>query len=875
MILVAFATILVVCISPAMASVLTCDCDDICVNETGWWRDGGVWNGCGTMPIRAAVNAAAAGETICVAAGDYNENVDVNKQLTLQGAGETTVTAVDSNDHVFYVTADYVNISGFNVSGATRYGKAGIYLTGADHCNISENTASNNYYGIYMASSSDNTLLNNTMSGNDYNFGVGGLSLPHYEQNIDPSNTVDGKPIYYRVGQQDESIPLDAGYVGIVGGANITVANLTLTNNGQGVLFAYTENSRIENIISESNYHGINLYFSSNNTLLNNTADLNTYGIYLYSSSNYNKLLNNTADSNKHGIYLYSSNYNTLFDNTASNNENGIYLYPLSNYNTLFNNTASNNENGIYMRSSSDNTLLNNTASNNENGIYMRSSSDNTLLNNIASNNDHGIYLYSSSNYNTLLNNTVSDNGNWDIYVEDSSSTFTGSNLNGTTVSFTYSGDVALKGVGSPDVDPFGMHNVSKFINATSQSAGAWLYLNFSYSDSDLTANIVESSLTVWRHNGTVWTKDGWGDGQYTDAAGNVVGVNITSFSVFAPMGVLPLQCINVSPGLPQTLNINDSKYFIARGYDRDGAEISEYFAFEWDISDECIGSLIPVNDTATNFTADCVGITHLTASNGGVTSDPVQVTVNAGTDTTNVTNKKTLKAKSGGAAATGNFKNNVSGWISVTARGNATHARSSWGLGWGCKAVSGVTVNVSDDIRRALAAGNGTIRIEICYNETTLNALGINANTLAIWKYNSTTEKWMKQPSTRSGKCVYVDADHLCLYGLFGSKAVSSRGGGGSRKGTYSPEWSGTPVPAVTAKKAPAASSARTATEAPPGKRVTSDAKKKPAASRTSVPAAEGTVAEAATKDAPGFTAIFMVAGMLAVAYVMMWRRD
>ena len=37
--------------------------------------------------IQAAINAAAAGDTILVQSGTYNENVDVNKQLTLQGVG--------------------------------------------------------------------------------------------------------------------------------------------------------------------------------------------------------------------------------------------------------------------------------------------------------------------------------------------------------------------------------------------------------------------------------------------------------------------------------------------------------------------------------------------------------------------------------------------------------------------------------------------------------------------------------------------------------------------------------------------------------------------------------------------------------------------
>jgi PGF-CTERM protein len=48
----------------------------------------------------------------------------------------------------------------------------------------------------------------------------------------------------------------------------------------------------------------------------------------------------------------------------------------------------------------------------------------------------------------------------------------------------------------------------------------------------------------------------------------------------------------------------------------------------------------------------------------------------------------------------------------------------------------------------------------------------------------------------------------------------------------------------------------------------------KKTAAVKATAPAAEGTTAEDAKKDAPGFTAVFAAAGMLAVAYAMMRRR-
>ena len=62
------------------------------VNESGWWREGGAFNVSGT-PISAAVGAAAAGDSIYVGGGRYDENVDVDTaRLTLEGEGADVVT---------------------------------------------------------------------------------------------------------------------------------------------------------------------------------------------------------------------------------------------------------------------------------------------------------------------------------------------------------------------------------------------------------------------------------------------------------------------------------------------------------------------------------------------------------------------------------------------------------------------------------------------------------------------------------------------------------------------------------------------------------------------------------------------------------------
>ena len=105
--------------------------------------------------IQEGVDDAADGDTVVVYAGEYCENVDVNKSIKLRGEGADVVTVQSKRigDRVFDVTADYVNIGGFTVTGATGYRAAGIYLNHTNHCTTYSNNASNNTDGIYLEDS--------------------------------------------------------------------------------------------------------------------------------------------------------------------------------------------------------------------------------------------------------------------------------------------------------------------------------------------------------------------------------------------------------------------------------------------------------------------------------------------------------------------------------------------------------------------------------------------------------------------------------------------------------------------------------------------------------------------------------------------------
>nr|QNO55772.1 hypothetical protein DIJDKDOB_00003 [Methanosarcinales archaeon ANME-1 ERB7] len=339
------------------------------------------------------------------------------------------------------------SITGNNASSNSDYG---IFLSGSSNNNsiTGNNASSNYYYGISLSGSSNNNLTQNKMNGNIYNFYISGDMDAHYNNSIDTSNTVDGRPIYYVKDEKDQTYEgnINAGFFAAISCDNITVKNLELSNNFVGILFWKTDNSLIQNLTTRSNDKGISLQYSSNNSITGNNASLNTYhGISLSGSSNNNSITGNNASSNYYyGISLSGSSNNSITGNNASSNYAGIYLYRSSN-NNITGNNASSNYAGIYLYRSSNNNITGNNASSNSNhGIYLyRSSNNNITGNNASSNSNHGIYLSGSSNNSITGNNASSNYDGFSLY-SSSYNNITGNNAS----SNTYHG-ISLYGSGN------------------------------------------------------------------------------------------------------------------------------------------------------------------------------------------------------------------------------------------------------------------------------------------------------------------------------------------------------------------------------------------------------------------------------------------
>jgi parallel beta-helix repeat protein len=285
----------------------------------------------------------------------YSNNVTSNnyRGILLDGSSNNTVLEnnVENNGY------DFLDIG------------YGIWLSGCLNNTLSGNNVTNNDYGIYLDFSPSNILRENVMVGNGYNFGVWG----GFRNDVDSSNTVDGKAIYYWINTRDVTVPLDAGFVALVNCTNITVQDLSLTNNCYGILLVETTNSKIiQNNVTANYQKGIWLYESSNNLIVGNNVT--------------------NADT---GIWLYDSGYNTISGNKIANTVNGIYLYSGStSHNSVFgNNVAESTENGIKLGDTRYNSIRGNKITDNYNGIYLSRSYNNSIIGNNIANNSDGLYL--------------------------------------------------------------------------------------------------------------------------------------------------------------------------------------------------------------------------------------------------------------------------------------------------------------------------------------------------------------------------------------------------------------------------------------------------------------------------------------------------
>jgi parallel beta-helix repeat protein len=372
--------------------------------------------------IQDGIEAVNANGTVYVASGTYYEYLQIDKPLNLTGELNTsTVIQGVHQDTVVRVGPDGggTAISGFTVQDSgPLWPDAGILVDIADQVSISDNIVKNNFIGVHLSDSSNDSVENNKIENNDC-CGIGIYCWTESSQNI-------------LISRNDLN---DNAGSGIIFGSNtyVTSSHHTIidndirNNDDKGIHAERLKESLFEeNVFVGNKFGGIRFEnYALQNTIRGNFIyNDGTTGVYLFEHCGGNTIEDNSFSNNSNGLNLYRNcSNNTIHGNSFYNTAfDGIRVVDYCNWNIISNNNIQYSEwsSGIALRNVKYNEIVDNEIFYcDDSGIELGEASNHNTIsrNHIHHNHWQGILL-DRADHNIISENTFEDNNPYGVYMD-------------------------------------------------------------------------------------------------------------------------------------------------------------------------------------------------------------------------------------------------------------------------------------------------------------------------------------------------------------------------------------------------------------------------------------------------------------------------
>lgn len=269
----------------------------------------------------------------CTLESDLNKPIVISSDnVTLDGSGHKILGSGESLLPGQSVSAGSAGVFIKGRSGVTVKNLlvenffAGIATQSSTNTTVESNTVKNNQYGIWVEGSVDPILNNNvveqnqsfgiyfllksvraTLTGNEMNnngkdlYLYGTLTLGGVGHEIDESNIVNGKKVFYFENLQDEIFnKMDMGVFYCVSCLNVIVKNTIIENKNENSIYLLnTDNSVFENLSVSGGSFGIRIVNSHNNTFTGSDLSGNLVAVVLKSGSSGNSFYRNNFYNNE------------------------------------------------------------------------------------------------------------------------------------------------------------------------------------------------------------------------------------------------------------------------------------------------------------------------------------------------------------------------------------------------------------------------------------------------------------------------------------------------------------------------------------------------------------------------------------------------
>ncbi|WLR54255.1 nitrous oxide reductase family maturation protein NosD [Mesobacillus subterraneus] len=243
--------------------------------------------------IQKAVENANNGDTILIFPGLYKESVVINKEVSIKGEDGAIIDG-GGEGNVITVTASNVVLDGLTIQNSgSGQEDSGIHIKKADKNVIQNNTLKNVQYGIYIANSFENQLIENSITSSKAHFSKRGNGIHLFK-----------------------------------GGGHLLQEN-EIANVQDGVYFDFTKDIEVsENHVTESRY-GMHFMFSEGILAERNHVEKNVTGFMVMDSAHIDFIENKVTDHfhfRGYGILIYETKDILVEGNEILRNSTGLSL---------------------------------------------------------------------------------------------------------------------------------------------------------------------------------------------------------------------------------------------------------------------------------------------------------------------------------------------------------------------------------------------------------------------------------------------------------------------------------------------------------------------------------------------------------------------
>lgn len=331
------------------------------------------------VSLTEALAQCSDGDVIELSDGIYCEPTEafpmtVTKTVTLRAqAGAQPVIDAPEFLPAFRVEADGVTLQGLDI----RMRRTGIYAIGNDmtleNCRISLadeawRTSSCGIWcgGIYRMTVRDCEFVSCGISLAGPPLSERSSKLPvltglfevgeekeYFTTHVIENCTVNGKPLFYAVLQEEVTVPENAGEVICCGCRTVNVKNVDVSDGSMGMVLVYNDNVTVENCRADR---------------------CGVFGIYVAKCES-GTLRACTSEETNHGLDIRACRNFTLIDCTARNCDQGLFFSHVDD-SVMADCNVSGTGQGYFMAGGSRNTLWNCTATECENGFNLQKEKD-------------------------------------------------------------------------------------------------------------------------------------------------------------------------------------------------------------------------------------------------------------------------------------------------------------------------------------------------------------------------------------------------------------------------------------------------------------------------------------------------------------------